>query len=598
MRHLSTVYQGEEDLLRIHNVIASHPPQQTLMQVFCGTSDMDEVRLLRSRLVKLFPGISIIGASSMGEIVDARLMKHSTVISVSMFDHARVKTAFIDQNNDLKVAGRTMGAAFEQSPPDVLIVFGCGIKNNSFINNSPFLRELHSVIGEVALAGGLAAGYEAHESRTFVFTDQGFIEEGFVAAALSGSKLCSYTAYTLGWVPIGKTMTVTHAEGNRLYAIDGIPVREIYNHYLGLDFDPSTIYFLNHFPLMTEKDSIGTTNPISAINQDGSFELIQEIRTGEQVRFSFCDVVLQEESAKNLNKVLAEYEPEVIFVYSCAFRMEIFGDDITVDMEALTCSNHSVGFFTFGEYFTEPGRCPRFFQQTMTVLALSESDSCQIKSHANPPITVNIAKADSRRLQILKVLSHLVSSTTQELETTNQELAEQANKDGLTGLANRRLFDQVLLHRLNEHRRSKGTLSLILIDVDFFKQFNDLYGHVSGDDCLRALAQVLKKTVKRTSDLAFRYGGEEFGCILSFTDHAGALAVAGTIRRSVECLKIPHERSTVNEYVTVSIGVVTVENPSNNLSSQELINDCDLLLYQAKKGGRNRIVGQFQAQNI
>nr|WP_321469135.1 diguanylate cyclase [uncultured Desulfobulbus sp.] len=593
MRHWSTIYHGEENLLPIRKLIGSHPPQQTLIQVFCGISDMEKVYLLRSRLRELFPGVGIIGASSVGEIVNAQVAKHSAVISVSLFDHTRVKTVLIEQNDDLIAAGRSMGAAFEKSVPEALIVFGCGIKNGNFVNNLPFLKALHNTMGDVVLAGGLAGGHEAEKSRIFVFSEQGFVEEGFVAAGLSGDKLCIYTAYNLGWVPIGKNMTVTHSEGNRLYTIDNIPACEIYNHYLGFDVDPSALYYLNHFPLMTEKNSVRTTNSISTIHPDGSFELIQKIQTGEQVRFSFCDVSLQEESANQLNQKLAEYDPEAVFVYTCVSRMEIFGEDIAIDMEALKCCHNAAGFFTFGEYFTDSSKHPFHFQQTMTVLALSERDSCQIRCHTKSPPPLKSSESDLRRLQILKVLSHLVSSTTHELETTNQELAEQANKDGLTGLANRRLFDETLLERISEHNRSKSPLSLIMMDVDFFKQFNDLYGHVAGDDCLRGIAQVLKRTAKRTSDMAFRYGGEEFGCILAFTDHEGAVKVAEAIRRGVEHLKIPHERSTVNEFVTVSIGVLTVVNPSYQLLPQKLISDCDLLLYQAKEGGRNRVVDQI-----
>ena len=385
-------------------------------------------------------------------------------------------------------------------------------------------------------------------------------------------------------------MTVTDAEENRLYSIDGMAADVIYKHYLGIESGTSTQYFINNFPLMTECNAIRTTNPISAVHEDGSLELIQGIRTGEQVQFSLCDISLQEKGAKQLSRTLRRHEPEAVFIYTCVYRMEIFGEDIVVDMEAFKCCKKAAGFFTFGEYFTEPGSPPLYFQQTMTVLALSESRV----SKADAPFTQPAADSpenDARRLQILRALSHLVTSTSQELESMNQRLTEQANKDGLTKLSNRRTFDETLRIRIKDHRRSVASMSLILLDVDYFKRFNDHYGHVAGDDCLRGIAQVLRKKTRRMTDMPFRYGGEEFACILSFTDHEGAMEVAKSIRAGVERLKIPHEESKVSEYVTASLGVLTVC-PHEELSPVNLISACDNLLYEAKSLGRNQIVGK------
>lgn len=592
MRHLSTIYKSEEDLLEIRKEIGSHPPQQILIQVYCGTANEEKVTSLRSRLLKIFPGASIIGASSAGEICNAQVQKNSVVISVSLFDFTRVKTVLIQQNDDLVVAGESMAAALEEDPPEAVIVFGCGLKNGKLTNSLPFLKALHKKLGNVVIAGGQAGEGEVHNDNVFVFTEQGHAEEGFVGAALSGDKLCIHTDYNLGWVPIGKTMTVTRAEGNRLYSIDNIPAARLYTKYLGIEPDPFSVYYINNFPLMTTRGSLQTTNAISVVNQDGSFELVNGVRTGDQVRFSFCDVALQEESSKQLNQILADYAPEAIFVYSCASRMELFGDDVNTDMEALKCCDNTAGFFAFGEYFTQ--RCKRtyFLQQTMTVLALSESDSCRVSKLDTKTVEFLSPGANSRRFQLLKALSNLVSSTTQELESMNQQLAEQAQKDGLTGLANRRLFDENLLKKIKEHSRSETAMTLVLMDVDFFKQFNDIYGHVAGDACLRGIAQVLNRNVKRNSDLAFRYGGEEFGCLLSFTNHTDALKVAESIRAGVESIKISHEKSLVNQYVTISLGVLTVVNPEYSMSPEKLISVCDDLLYKAKREGRNRVVAQ------
>ncbi|WP_319780657.1 diguanylate cyclase [Maridesulfovibrio sp.] len=593
MRHFCIDFKGNEDLLRLQKKIASHPPDQILIQVFCGTSDQEKITLLRSKLTEFFPGTAIIGASSAGEIINAQVTKHSIVISISLFNHTKVKTSLVDQNDDLKAAGLTMGTALEKSSPKAVIAFGCGLKNGNFLSDLPFLKALSKKLGRIPLAGGQAGGYDEQNSTVYVFTEKGFTTEGFVAASLSGPKLCIYTAYDLGWVPIGKKMTVTHSKNSRLYSIDDKPANEIYRYYLGIESDPSSLYLANNFPLMVtrgNKGDIRTTNPIAAVNRDGSFELMQKLHTGEQVQFSFYDVSLLEESALKLKQYIKASDPGVTFVYTCISRKELFGDDINIDMDALKSCNHSAGFFTFGEYYTTQDQEPNFFQQTMTILALSESDSCNTNIRHKELDNSSRSEKDLKRFQLQKVLSHLVASTTRELKAANQVLAEQANKDGLTGLFNRRLFDTTMLAKIKEHSRAGADISLILIDIDYFKQFNDIYGHVAGDDCLRAVGHAIQEALNRPSDMAFRYGGEEFGCILSFTGQEGALTVAQNIRANVDELAIPHEGSDVNDFLTISIGVLTV-NASRNIKPQEVVTACDELLYKAKNGGRNITVG-------
>lgn len=169
-----------------------------------------------------------------------------------------------------------------------------------------------------------------------------------------------------------------------------------------------------------------------------------------------------------------------------------------------------------------------------------------------------------------------------------RKLQEQSLMDGLTGLANRRRFDEYLGVEWGRARRLKKTLSLIMIDLDAFKAFNDNYGHLAGDDCLRKVAMALKEGLKRPADLAARYGGEEFAVILPDTGKQGALALAEELRDRVEALKIPHAYSPVAQNVTVSLGVATLV-PAKEESPDPLIEHADQALYQAKEKGRNRV---------
>ncbi|HHY81995.1 MAG TPA: diguanylate cyclase [Clostridiales bacterium] len=174
------------------------------------------------------------------------------------------------------------------------------------------------------------------------------------------------------------------------------------------------------------------------------------------------------------------------------------------------------------------------------------------------------------------------------LEDSNRRLRELSNTDSLTGIANRRCFDAVLEREYSRLRRSKSELSIILFDIDHFKEYNDYYGHVTGDDCLRQIGGVLASSIIRAVDLAARYGGEEFACILPDTDIHSAVKVAERIQQRIKELKIEHKKSAVSEFVTASFGITTVRY-SPEITPPDIIAAADKLLYKAKVSGRNLI---------
>ncbi len=177
----------------------------------------------------------------------------------------------------------------------------------------------------------------------------------------------------------------------------------------------------------------------------------------------------------------------------------------------------------------------------------------------------------------------------QALLTLTDQLKALAATDGLTGLMNRREFDAALERELRRSERSKLPVSLLLIDVDHFKSFNDLYGHLAGDDCLRAISSCLKQTPRRPGDLAARYGGEEFVIILSDTDQKGAFRVADDLRRRIVDLSLIHEGNDFGA-VTASIGVAAYAADATGRNSDELLQRADDALYEAKDSGRNSVV--------
>ncbi len=187
------------------------------------------------------------------------------------------------------------------------------------------------------------------------------------------------------------------------------------------------------------------------------------------------------------------------------------------------------------------------------------------------------------------LLEQHVAERTRALEAANTQLAHLSRTDKLTGLANRRHLDLVLETEFARLRRSGAPLSLIMIDIDYFKQFNDTYGHVTGDECLRTVGHLLARMANRTPDLAARFGGEEFLIVLPETDAAGALTLAERLRQSIADLAIAHTSSPVARHITVSIGVLTVH-PAAIEGVHSAVSQVDRHLYAAKQQGRNRVV--------
>jgi diguanylate cyclase (GGDEF)-like protein/hemerythrin-like metal-binding protein/PAS domain S-box-containing protein len=217
------------------------------------------------------------------------------------------------------------------------------------------------------------------------------------------------------------------------------------------------------------------------------------------------------------------------------------------------------------------------FAGTFTIIPLgSEARTIHVETSKLPPKTDEYVAT--------------ITDITQETKA-RQELMTLSITDGLTGLANRRHFDEALEREYHRHLRSKDMLALIMVDIDYFKRFNDDYGHVQGDNCLRSVAKTLEAAIFRPGDLVARYGGEEFVAILPETNTEGATLVAERMRAAVQALSIPHRDTAVEDadsVVTASFGVIAGY-CTQDLKDTDLVAKADAMLYKAKQNGRNRV---------
>ena len=181
-----------------------------------------------------------------------------------------------------------------------------------------------------------------------------------------------------------------------------------------------------------------------------------------------------------------------------------------------------------------------------------------------------------------------LEETTRKLKEANKELEKMASLDGLTGLANRRLFDDLLEKEWKRARREGHQLGLIMVDIDHFKYYNDAYGHQAGDECLKKVAGKMSELLYRPGDTAARYGGEEFAAILPEADREGVGEVAERIRQGIKDLELEHKDSPVSSYVTVSLGAAYTES-CQEAAAENLVEAADQALYSAKEDGRDNV---------
>jgi diguanylate cyclase (GGDEF)-like protein len=205
------------------------------------------------------------------------------------------------------------------------------------------------------------------------------------------------------------------------------------------------------------------------------------------------------------------------------------------------------------------------------------------------PVSEVVLKAKVIAMRRLVEMQRSLVGLTHQLNVANKELQQLSATDGLTGLSNRRMYDEMSLREWRRCERMKKPFSLVMVDVDHFKLYNDQYGHQAGDECLKAVAAQMLRAAPRASDVVARYGGEEFVFALGETDMDGAKWVANHVRQRIVELQMPHTASPF-QHVTISCGVSSVV-PHDQISLGILLKSADAALYMAKKQGRNRVVG-------
>jgi len=395
-------YYNKESLYSFIDKNSITDSSSLLIQVFTANNKEEFIRQLLYELTEVCPKAVVIGSTTDGEIVNGESSRNGTILSFTLFEHSSLQCA-VDMSPDSFLRGKKISSKIVNSDSKLFILFSEGLNTNG----EEFLKGVQFVAPHVKVAGGLAGDYASFQ-KTLVFTKDFILQNGAVGVSVNSNKLRVFNDYNFNWQKIGKKLTVTKAEDNIVYEIDGRSAIDTYKHYLGDKVVHKIPSVCIEFPLLVEENGTLTARSVISASGDGSLTFAATIKEGSEVYFGYGN---PEEILKHTHTIpnqLEEFAPEAIFVYSCMARLHFIGPMIDQELKPLARFAPMSGFFTYGEFFSS--RNNQFLNQTMTVLAISESEAPKKLVTNQTDYSYHTAEWNS-----INALIHLVNKTTQEL---------------------------------------------------------------------------------------------------------------------------------------------------------------------------------------
>ena len=414
IKSINTYYTTKEKLESFINDEKIQNSPSLLLQVFSSINEKTFISTLLSELTQFLPDAVIIGSTTDGEIMDGKVTSGKVVLSFTQFEHTTLNASAIEHKANGYYSGQYLAKELIGEDTKLLIAFANGLHTNG----EEFLNGIASVNDEVIVAGG-HAGDNSNFIETLVFTKEHIFAHGAVAVTLNSRHLHVHTDYSFHWHPIGNELTITKAEGNRVYTIDGKSAVDTYAYYLGEDIAKGLPGIGVEFPLIVNRNGSNVSRASIAKEDDGSLIVGGNLYTGEKVRIGFGD---SKEIIKASQKILestSQKPSEVIFIYSCMTRKYFMGDEVESETLPLQHIAPVSGFFTYGEFFTSTKK--ELFNQTMTLVSLSESDTIGKTIQKIDPMQTDINSASMNGLtHLINITSKEVQEQTEMLKATNK----------------------------------------------------------------------------------------------------------------------------------------------------------------------------------
>ncbi|MDF1874458.1 EAL domain-containing protein [Sulfurimonas sp. SAG-AH-194-I05] len=523
-----------------------------LIQLFCGSANIDLIKKIQTYFKSSFPKAVLIATTSDG-VIDGKNVYEKDVSSIvfSCFEKTTLHASCVahdDYQQNYFKSGYALASHIVTDTTKLLISFSDGINTNG----EEYVNGISEFDSKVMLAGGMA-GDNGALAMTYVFDKENIMSNGAVGVTLNSDFLEVHSNYNFDWTPIGKKLSVTKSEGNRVYKIDGVPVVDLYARYLGEELANQLPQIGIEYPLIVDRDGIDTARAVLSRNEDGSLNFAGNIIEGEYIRFGIGNIESILSSAEgNLRNVLTKSSKKVeaFYIYSCMARRRFMGNHIEKELKPFADIATTSGFFTYGEFFHKKGT-NQLLNETMTVLSLSESTATNDvmpkgRLVLDRHFTTNPVHTVSHLTNVIsKELEELNSTLESRIDMSTKMLFKQAYYNKLTDLPNR-------LKLLQDLPSNRGN-TLILVNIDKFTIINDFYGHEFGDLVLKKIARILKDFSFELEAIIFKLPSDEFAILIQETfEKEYIIRIVKRLLLMVQNYEITHATSTIKIDVTLS----------------------------------------------
>lgn len=568
---------GLAEILASHELqSASSKACSVLVQIFTAITDPKVIRKLATTIAEAMPEAVIVGATTVGEIFHGRLLTQQTIIGFTFFETSRVTATVFDCTTmEERQAGRLLQQQIEQQSRPVVGVML--LATTASIDATQFLHSLKADHANYTLFGGGAADYATMMSSLVLCGNRTY-SRGLVAVTFTGPTLHIDARTYLGWRPLSKNMTITGVVGQAVSTIDDAPAHRIYKRYLNIRGDKDFFLDALAFPILLKRDEeIIARVPVSATPEHG-LQFIADVTEGETIRIGYGDPDLITSNATQVHQTTREFSPQAIFLYSCSCRRFFMQQDVEIETLPFEKIAPTFGFYTYGEFFANGNGSP-LLNATMVAVSIREGEAPSPEA-THDHVVPRHEEFKTRSTQIISHLAHFINTTISELEVANQKIRRLSRTDPLTQIANRLVLDEVLSSQIKRDQRHGETLSIVLLDIDHFKQVNDTHGHLAGDGILKAIARTLSHNL-RSIDTLGRWGGEEFLIVCPHTKLEGAVQLAEKMRTTIANTPFPPAGR-----ITCSFGVTRL---LKHDTIATLTARADQAMYEAKRNGRNKV---------
>ncbi len=559
---------------------SSETAKSVLVQVFSSLPDRKILGCITDVISEYIPKAVIVGSTTVGEIIHGQPQVRTIVLSFSFFNETVLKPFVVaDPVGTEFEAGKKLMREIN-SMEGIAGVLLCATPQS--ISVSKLFSGMSEETVDFPVFGGGAGVYDPN-AASMIFLGGQVLNKGAIAVAFLSKSLNVYTRTFLGWRPLSKEMTITEASGGLLKKIDGERAFDVYSRYLNIRNDEHFLANALEFPILIEKNGEMIARVPFFVTEDGSISFLADIEPGDKFRIGYGEPDLILNHSESIQRELSDFAPDSIFLYTCVCRRLLLQNDESLEIETFDRIAPTAGFYTFGEFIKFNGSM-LLLNSTIVVVGLREGEQVQFPrtgaiDKTTNPLIGNDPFATTHSSIITRLL-HFIGVVTSELEEANRELRRVSSIDKLTQISNRLKLDEVLEHELSISTRYGTDLSMLILDIDHFKEVNDNFGHLVGDLVLMQFADILKSCV-RESDTVGRWGGEEFLAILPQTRLEDARRVAEKIRASVEKANFPEAG-----HITCSVGAASF---CEGEDSKMLLSRADVALYHAKSGGRNQV---------